>query len=87
MDEFCGIGFKKEGDGWGYGDAVTSEKSFAERLDGLVKALVGNNRISGFCITQISDVYQEINGLTTFNRVPKIPLEQLKAIISQKKAF
>ncbi len=36
--------------------------------------------VQGYCYTQLSDVEQEVNGLLTYDRVPKIPVEKVKAI-------
>ncbi len=34
----------------------------------------------GYCYTQLTDVMQEINGLVTPNRVPKVNPDKIKAI-------
>jgi beta-galactosidase/beta-glucuronidase len=36
--------------------------------------------VSGFCYTQLTDIEQEINGLLTYDRQPKIAPEQIAAI-------
>ena len=36
--------------------------------------------IQGFCYTQVTDVEQEINGLLTYAREPKVDLSIIKAI-------
>jgi hypothetical protein len=36
--------------------------------------------VSGFCYTQLTDIEQEINGLLTYDRRPKVDPEQLAAI-------
>ena len=41
------------------------------RLEGLVTALRGNPVFAGYCYTQLTDVEQEINGLMTYDRIPK----------------
>ena len=33
--------------------------------------------LAGFCYTQFTDTYQEINGLLYADRTPKAPLEQI----------
>ena len=84
ISEFAGIGFKNGLDaGWGYGDMVTSDTQFVERLASLVNAIRQIDDICGFCITQLSDVEQEINGLLDYDRKPKADLEKIiKAINS-----
>ena len=79
IDEFCGIGFNidRVNDGWGYGDQVKNEEEFILRYDGLVKAATQNKDIAGWCMTQITDVYQEVNGLVNFNREHKFNIKEV----------
>ena len=85
-DEFCGIGYDKQKvkDGWGYGGQVKSDDEFLTRYQGLVDAASTCPDISGWCMTQISDVYQEINGLVTFDRKPKVNINKLYKIHKQQ---
>ena len=39
--------------------------------------------MAGFCYTQLTDTVQETNGLLTEDRQPKLPLEELRRIISR----
>lgn len=84
-DEFCGIGFdiQKVKNGWGYGDQVNTVEKFINRYDGLIKAATNCKHIAGWCMTQISDVYQEVNGLVTFDRKEKVDLSIIKKINQQ----
>ena len=85
VDEFAGIGYQKSSDeGWGYGDKVTNEKDYLDRLSSLVKALRKCDTICGFCVTQITDVYQEINGLLDFDRNYKANKDSLRKALTQK---
>jgi hypothetical protein len=80
VSEFGGVAFKKsEWEGWGYSGASTEEE-FLEKLAAVVEPLLQSRTVQGFCYTQLTDVEQEINGLLTFDRVPKAPLEKLKSI-------
>ncbi|GGI44449.1 hypothetical protein GCM10008018_07160 [Paenibacillus marchantiophytorum] len=36
--------------------------------------------VQGYCYTQLTDVEQEINGLLTYDRKPKVPVEVIKVI-------
>jgi len=36
--------------------------------------------LAGFCYTQLTDIEQEINGLLTFDRQPKVPAEAIAEI-------
>ncbi len=77
ISEFGGSSYRKDsGKGWGYGDGVGSDEEFLERFGSLVSAVDGMG-ISGFCYTQITDVQQEVNGLLTEDRAPKVPLEEI----------
>ena len=44
----------------------------------MVKAVRAMDGMCGFCITQLTDVEQEINGLLDFDRKPKADFEKLK---------
>lgn len=80
VSEFGGIAFKRsEWEGWGYSGASTEEE-FLEKLAAVVEPLLQSPAVQGFCYTQLTDVEQEINGLLTFDRVSKAPLEKLKSI-------
>ena len=81
VSEFGGIAYKKsEWEGWGYSGADTDE-DFLRRIQAVVKPLLQSALVQGFCYTQLTDVEQEINGLLTYNRAPKVPLSKIKAIL------
>ncbi len=83
VTEFGGISFQQNGsNGWGYSHAKDS-KDFEERLQNVVQPIVDSPLIQGFCYTQLTDVEQEINGLLTYDRKPKISIEHIKKIISR----
>ncbi|MCJ8014160.1 beta galactosidase jelly roll domain-containing protein [Paenibacillus sp. KQZ6P-2] len=79
ISEFGGIAFKSE-EGWGYGNQVDSEEAFLDRFERITQAIKDMDYICGYCYTQVTDVQQEVNGLLTEDRQPKIPLEKIKAI-------
>ncbi len=87
VDEFCGIGFNVQNvdDGWGYGDKVQNINSFLNRYKGLVEAATKNKLFAGWCMTQITDVYQEVNGLYTIDRINKFPVEEIAKINTTKR--
>ncbi|MCJ8011625.1 glycoside hydrolase family 2 [Paenibacillus sp. KQZ6P-2] len=81
ITEFGGIAYKKsEWDGWGYSGAE-NEEDYLKRLQAVIGPLHRSPVIQGFCYTQLTDVEQEINGLLTYDRVPKVPLEQIRRIV------
>ena len=53
-------------------------------LKGLTDALLDSKEITAFCYTQLTDVEQEVNGLYTYDRVPKFNPATIHAIISRK---
>lgn len=73
MSEYGGV--KWAGDpsiqSWGYGEDVQTPADFAARYCGLTDALVQNEKICGFCYTQLYDIEQEQNGLYTYDRQKK----------------
>ncbi|MDY6023443.1 MAG: beta galactosidase jelly roll domain-containing protein [Candidatus Borkfalkiaceae bacterium] len=80
LSEFGGVKYSPDDTSWGYGNAANTEKELENRIAGLVKATAENKKIAGYCYTQFTDVYQEKNGLLTFDRKPKISLEKIKHI-------
>jgi beta-galactosidase/beta-glucuronidase len=58
-------------DAWGYGDRPRTVEEFLVRYRALVKALLENPKMSGFCYTQLYDIEQEVNGLNTYAREAK----------------
>ena len=85
ITEFAGIGFNIENrnGGWGYGNQVKSKEEFAERLSGLVRDVRGNKRICGFCVTQVTDVEAEVNGLCDSERKAKLEKDVVARAIRQ----
>jgi beta-galactosidase/beta-glucuronidase len=72
---------------WGYGDPPESEEAWMERFEGLVGVLLDDPDMFGYCFTQLTDVYQERNGLYTFDRKPKFDIERLREIQRRAAAF
>lgn len=83
ITEFAGIGFNVQHtqNAWGYGSSVQDQQHFVSRLMGMIERIRQNNRICGFCVTQITDVYQEINGLADMDRKLKADVDSLKKVI------
>ena len=73
--------------GWGYGEAPQTEQAFKDRYKGLTDALLDNDKMCGFCYTQLYDVEQELNGLYTYGRVPKFDMDFFKSVNSRKAAI
>ncbi len=75
ISEFGGTHYANT-EGWGYGSAVRSDAEFLERFGSLINAVKKMN-VNGFCYTQLTDVQQEVNGLLTEERDPKVPLSEI----------
>lgn len=80
VTEFGGISYQKgEKEGWGYSNAV-SDDDFAKRYNDVISPLLDSPYVQGFCYTELTDVEQEINGLLTYDREPKISVDVIKKI-------
>lgn len=87
ISEYGGIRWsvnENEQNAWGYGNAPKNKYEFIERYKGLTDALLDNDRMFGFCYTQLYDVEQEQNGLYTYSRKPKFETSIFRAINSRK---
>lgn len=89
VSEYGGIQWSlgSRGDAWGYGNAPKSEQEFIDRYKGLTDALLDNERMFGFCYTQLYDIEQEQNGLYYYDRSPKFDPELFRRINSRKAAI
>ena len=56
------------------------------RLSRLLEAVRSIDTIAGYCYTQLTDTYQEANGLLYMDRTPKIPLEEIALAIRGPKS-
>lgn len=75
LTEFGGIAFSA-GDGWGYSRATDSE-TLLDHYTALLQAVHQSNSLAGFCYTQLTDTFQEKNGLLYQDRTPKADLSKL----------
>lgn len=84
LTEYGGVAYRtNEQEGWGYSTAADGE-GFAESLREILEAVYASPILQGFCYTQLTDVEQEINGLLTYDRQPKIDLAIIAEIINCK---
>lgn len=70
ISEYGGISLAKD-KGWGYGKEAFNEEEFLERFTTLTNTIKKIPNISGYCYTQLTDVYQEVNGLLNSDRKEK----------------
>ena len=68
-------------DSWGYGKVEHDENNFIQRYGDLVKLIIGYDKISGFCYTQLYDIEQEQNGFFTYTRENKFSEKILGEIV------
>ncbi len=80
---FTNVGLQGEMGGmetWGYHGKVTDEEKFFERFQGVTDAIREIPYCQGYCYTQLTDVMQEINGLLTPDRRPKVDVERFASL-------
>ncbi|MBS3735434.1 MAG: beta-galactosidase [Phycisphaerae bacterium] len=84
VSEFGGIWWNPEAaedeDSWGYGNRPKDIEEFYARFEGLCGALLDNARMFGYCYTQLTDVFQEQNGIYRFDRSAKFDLARLRDV-------
>lgn len=74
-------------DSWGYGEAPRTREEWVDRFRRLVDTLLDDPGMFGYCFTQLTDVFQEKNGVLDFRRVPKFDLRLLRDIQSRPAAY
>ena len=72
---------------WGYGQRVRDEDDFYERFTGLVDVLLDDPLMFGYCYTQLTDVFQEENGIYRFDRSNKLDVPRIRSVQSRKAAY
>ncbi len=88
LTEYGGVAFGEiKGAEWGYNRAARTPEEFLQRIEGLTDAIKGTGAFQGFCYTQLTDVMQEVNGLLTARREPKVKLEELARIFGESEAY
>jgi hypothetical protein len=77
LTEFGGIAFSADTEAtWGYTRSESAEL-FSQQYTELLNVVRELKVFSGFCYTQLTDTYQETNGLLYIDRTPKFPLEEI----------
>ena len=86
LSEFGGVALATDTDGrspafgtanWGYDNAESPDdllRRYREQW-----AVVHASGLAGACWTQLTDTYQEVNGLLTMDREPKVALAEFDA--------
>jgi beta-galactosidase/beta-glucuronidase len=69
---------------WGYSVAEAADE-FARKFHDLIETVTYTALFSGYCYTQFADTFQEANGLLTEDRVPKIPIDQIRKAVGMSR--
>lgn len=81
ITEFGGVKVDEQGvEGWGYGQAARDYDDMLHRIESLLQFILEEEEICGYCYTQLTDVEQEVNGLLTYDRQPKVESHRFKAL-------
>ncbi|MFE1290600.1 glycoside hydrolase family 2 protein [Streptomyces sp. NPDC058751] len=72
---------------WGYGERPRTEAEFMERFRGLTGVLLEDPGMFGYCYTQLTDVFQERNGVYRFDRSEKADTAALREAQLRRAAY
>ncbi len=72
---------------WGYGQRVSDEEELQVRFEGLTGVLLDNPLMFGYCYTQLTDVFQEENGIYRFDRTSKLDVDRIRAAQQRPAAY
>ncbi len=79
VSEYGGIALAN-GEGWGYNGKVKDEAELIAKYDELTSAVKAMPTVLGYCYTQLTDTFQEVNGLLDEEHNPKVDLKKIKEI-------
>ncbi len=83
VSEFGGIKWNPAAadskESWGYGNTPKDLEEFYDRFEKLCGVLLDNPGMFAYCYTQLTDVFQEQNGVLNFDRTPKFDMARLRA--------
>jgi len=84
VSEFGGIWWnpnvKPDEFSWGYGERPRTIDEFYDRFEKLCAFLLDDPTMFGYCYTQLTDVYQEQNGIYNFDRSAKFDMDRIRAV-------
>lgn len=75
----------KDSDGWGYDLPVESVEKYIADIKSDVENILKTPSFCGYCYTQLTDVYQETNGLLRMDRTPKAEPEAFVEIFKKNR--
>ena len=79
VSEYGGIALEGS-NGWGYNGKASDKAAMLAAIDDLTSTIKAMPNVSGYCYTQFTDVYQEVNGLLDENHNPKVDLDKVREI-------
>lgn len=79
LSEFGGITCSEDPNVWGY-TACPNAAALELAYTALITTVRSLELFAGFCYTQLTDTYQEANGLLYADRTPKLPIERIAAV-------
>ena len=83
VSEFGGIWWNPQAaadeDSWGYGERPRDIEEFYDRFERLCAVLLDDANMFGYCYTQLTDIYQEQNGIYGFDRTLKFDMARIRA--------
>ncbi|MFD2340466.1 beta-galactosidase [Clavibacter tessellarius] len=72
---------------WGYGERVRTVEEWHARFRGLTEVLLEDPRMFGYCYTQLTDTFQEQNGIYDAQRRPKFDIARIRAVQEKRAAY
>ncbi len=82
VSEFGGIWWNPDvqqgEDSWGYGERPRTLDEFYDRFERLCGILLDDPDMFGYCYTQLTDIYQEQNGIYKYNRGEKFDMARIR---------
>jgi hypothetical protein len=91
VSEFGGIWWNpaaaKDENSWGYGERVKDIEEWYTRFESLCRVLLEDPSMFAYCYTQLTDVFQEQNGIYTFDRQAKFDVSRLQQIQQARAAI
>ena len=79
ISEYGGIALAKD-EGWGYNGKVADVDELVRKYDDLTSTIKSMRNVCGYAYTQLTDTYQEVNGLLDVDHNPKLDLTEIKKI-------
>jgi len=72
---------------WGYGERVRTVEEWHARFRGLTEVLLEDPRMFGYCYTQLTDTFQEQNGIYDAHRRPKFDIARIREVQERRAAY